>query len=143
MTRWGIVGSEAAKFTPETEARARQAIRDRIRPGDVVVSGQCHLGGVDVWAVEEAIAMGCDWREHPAKRHQWSGPDGYMARNLAIVRGSDRVVCITVRRLPPGYTGMRFDLCYHCGTDEHVKSGGCWTAKQARLMGKPGETVVI
>lgn len=139
--RIGIVGSEAAKFTPETEALARLAIRGLLAPGDVVVSGACHLGGIDIWAIEEARSLGLECREWPPARLVWEG--GYKQRNLQIARDSDKVVCITVRELPPGYSGMKFKLCYHCGVDSHVKSGGCWTVKQAKLMGKPTEVIVI
>lgn len=138
----GIVGSEAAKFTPETELLARAVIHGLIRGADLVVSGACHLGGIDIWAVEEARAMGIAVQEFPPARRQWSG--GYRERNIQIAETSTEVHCITVRTLPPGYSGMRFDQgCYHCGTKNHVKSGGCWTTKYARSLGKPGRTVVI
>ena len=139
----GIVGSEAAKFTPETEREARRAIRRVIRGATLVVSGACHLGGIDVWAIEEARAAGIPTREYPPATHRWEG--GYKQRNLQIAEHSDKVVCITVKELPPGYVGMRFPLCYHCGTppDHHVKSGGCWTMKQARRAGKETELVII
>ena len=139
--RIGIVGSEAAKFTPNTERLVRQQIRALLGPEDVVISGGCHLGGVDLWAVEEAKAMGLEYREYLPRCRQWSG--GYKERNLQIVADSDRVICFTVRRLPPTHTGLRFAKCYHCNTDQHVKSGGCWTVKQAILQGKPGAIIVI
>jgi len=139
--RIGIVGSEGAKFTPETEAKARAIIRSLLKPGDVVISGGCHLGGIDVWAVEEAKSLGLEFVEHLPKTLTWAG--GYKARNVKIARDSDKVVCITVKKLHDGYTGMRFDYCYHCGTSEHVKSGGCWTVKKARQLGKLGEVIVV
>ena len=146
--RIGIVGSEGKKFTPETEAYARALIRDllhtldgQVDPTTVVVSGQCHLGGIDIWSVEEAKALGLDYKEHPPKIHAWEG--GYKQRNLEIALDSDQVVCITLKVLPPTYTGMTFNLCYHCGTKDHVKSGGCWTTKQARILGKRGYTVAL
>ena len=139
----GIVGCEAAKFTPATEAAARVAIRELIRRYRVqrVVSGHCHLGGVDIYAVEEARAMSVDVTEFPPETLSWSS--GYKPRNIAIAHASDHVACITVKTLPPGYTGMRFRLCYHCGTADHVKSGGCWTVKYARKIGKTGEVVAL
>ncbi len=137
----GIVGSEAAKFTPETEARARELIRQCLCAEDTVVSGACHLGGIDVWAIEEATALGLPTQEFPPKDHRWS--TGYRPRNKQIVWASQRVICITVRTLPPGYTGMRFERCYHCDTDTHVKSGGCWTVKFARRLKKPAQVFVI
>lgn len=138
--RIGIVGSEGKKFTVATEAAARQLIRLRLQPGDVVISGACHLGGIDIWAVEEAQALGLETIEYKPKVLAW---EGYRKRNLAIAKDSDVVVCYTVKTLPPDYKGMRFTWCYHCQTNQHIKSGGCWTVKEAVKMGKKGEVVVI
>ena len=135
----GIVGSEAAKFTPVTEAAARALIRKLCEPlshfeGDMVVSGACHLGGIDVWAADEANALGLDVREFPPASQSWPH---YRARNIQIADASDIIHVITVRELPPDYTGMRFASCYHCKTAAHVKSGACWTAHYAeRQFGK-------
>lgn len=147
MMRIGIVGSEAAKFTPQTEGKAREYIRKVLAHAEVVISGGCHLGGIDIWAVQEAERLGFTQDrivEHKPKRLTWTG--GYQDRNLRIANDSDVVVCITVKELPEGYTGMRFPQgCYHCGTgpEDHVKSGGCWTAKQARRMGKRTRLEII
>ena len=139
----GIVGSEGAKFTPETEDLARRYIRffiHRHQPTHVV-SGKCHLGGIDIWAVQEARWLGCEIIEHPPLNLQWS--TGYKPRNIQIAKNSDHVVCITLKELPIHYRGMRFKLCYHCGTKDHIKSGGCWTVKYAKTIGKTGEIVTI
>lgn len=139
--RVGIVGSEAAKFTTRTEFAARAIIRHLIRGADLVVSGKCHLGGIDVWAIEEAIKLKIATQEFPAMKRSWEG--GYKERNLQIAEGSDVVYCLTLQRLPPTYHGMTFPRCYHCGTADHVKSGGCWTVKQAKRMGKKTDVIVI
>lgn len=139
----GIVGAEAAKFTPETEAQAREIIRaillNPLYPlhggtrAELMVSGGCHLGGIDIWAEEEAGFYRIPKLIHYPKKLQWSG--GYEQRNLLIARDSDIVHCIVVRSLPPGFKGMRFPTCYHCkeARAPHVKSGGCWTALRAKL----------
>lgn len=139
----GIVGSEGAKFTPETEAKARHIICNKIIAyrADKVVSGACHLGGIDVWAIEEAKKYHLQTQEFPPARQVWDG--GYKQRNIQIAEASDIVICITLRELPASYTGMTFKLCYHCGTADHVKSGGCWTMKYAIKHGKKGELIVI
>lgn len=133
MKHIGIVGHEAAKFTAETEQKARAIIREILsEPGVVLVSGHCHLGGIDIWAEEEAISLGFSQERmliFPPKKLQWEG--GYKQRNLQIAQHSQIVHCIVVTELPETYTGMRFKSCYHCGTTTHVKSGGCWTAKRA------------
>lgn len=137
----GIVGSEGAKFTPITEAAARVFISTLLTDATWFVSGECHLGGVDSFAREEAERAGIRFKGYPPRRLTWDG--GYKQRNLQIVEASDRVYCITLRELPEEYTGMRFSACYHCRMQDHVKSGGCWTVKQAVAQGKEGRIVVI
>lgn len=140
----GIVGSEQAKFTPETEASAREHVRSLLsQPGvDAACSGHCHLGGVDIFAEEEAAKMGLKCIQYAPKTLSWNG--GYKDRNMLIALNSTEVHCITVKTLPESYTGMRFALCYHCGTKDHVKSGGCWTVKYAMVhLKKPGSIIVV
>jgi hypothetical protein len=144
----GIVGSEAAKFGPLTERAARAAITSMIRQfkADLVISGRSPLGGIDLWAVQEANKLGVATREYEPKVFAWSPPGGYRSRNLDIARNSDVVVCITLRELPEGYHGMRFPHgCYHCQTpaSDHVKSGGCWTMWEAKRKGKTGLLIVV
>lgn len=67
---------------------------------------------------------------YPPKTRDWL--TGYKPRNLLIANKSDIVHCIVVKEYPSGYSGMRFDCCYHCGTNDHVKSGGCWTALKCK-----------
>lgn len=139
----GIVGHEAAKFTAETEQAARNSIHWAIEYFEAtkVVSGRCHLGGIDIWAIEEARALGLEVEEFPPKNLRWF--DGYRERNIAIAENSDAVVCIVVKQYPQGYKGMRFDYCYHCGTNVHVKSGGCWTVKHARRLHRQTRVIEI
>ena len=139
----GIVGSEGAKFTAYTETRAKKIIHRLLDKPEVthVVSGRCHLGGIDIWAVEIGRELGKEIIEHRPKNLQWS--TGYAPRNLLIAKDSDEIFCITVEQLPSTYTCMVFDSCYHCHTNRHVKSGGCWTVKKAVEMGKPGKIIVI
>lgn len=144
MTAVGIVGHEAAKFTTETEAVARAEIRRLIHGASLVVSGECHLGGVDIYAREEAEKAGIPFLPCPPATLSWE--TGYKPRNLKIARESDVVYSIVVRTVPETYRGMTFARgCYHCGTppEHHVKSGGCWTLKQARRLGKSGDVIVI
>ena len=138
MPNIGIVGHESAKFTADQQAAAKALIRELLAPADaVVVSGHCHLGGIDIWAEEIAIELG---RHDPTliyapKSLAWSG--GYKERNMLIASSSHIVHVIVVAEYPPDYKGMRFDHCYHCYTTEHIKSGGCWTGKQAKRQGTP------
>jgi hypothetical protein len=144
----GIVGSEKAKFTPVTEAMARRAIRGAILTFQAtkVCSGRCPIGGIDIWAVEEAVSLlgPGSGIEFPPTKHQWAGKGGYQERNIQIAQTSDVVVCFTVAKLPETYVVKGWEYyCYHCGTDKHIKSGGCWTTRHARSLGKTGFTVTL
>jgi len=139
----GIIGNAANKFTDITKQSAKRIIRGLLKSGDILVSGGCHLGGVDIWAEEIAKELGCYDSDHIhlPKTHRWEG--GYKQRNLKIARDSDIVHVIIVAEYPPEYRGRRFTLCYHCHTDDHVKSGACWTAKEAAKLGKPTKWHII
>lgn len=133
----GIVGHAAEKFTPITERAARGLIGVILQPKDILVSGRCHLSGIDVWAEDIADILGNDKLIFPARIHQWGGPGGYKERNLKIAEISDVVHVIVVAEYPPNFKGMTFDYCYHCHTKDHIKSGACWTARKAmKLYGK-------
>lgn len=132
MIKIGIVGHEAAKFTAETEAKAREIIRSILTDShaDVMISGGCHLGGIDIWAEEEADKLGIAKQIFLPSVRRWEG--GFKQRNLKIAYTADEVHCIVVKEYPPNYSGMKFDFCYHCKSNDHIKSGGCWTAKRSR-----------
>lgn len=131
-----IVGHEKAKFTSEAEEEARYVIR-KILTNESLLSffplallpGACHLGGVDIWAEEEAKKLELSTIIFPPKSYSWSL--GYRPRNIQIAKACDRIHVIVVDKYPPDWNGMVFDRCYHCGTSEHVKSGACWTANYA------------
>jgi len=131
----GIVGHEEAKFTQQTRARAQIAIVGLIEKynPDLVVSGACPLGGVDIWAEEEAKRLGVPFKAYAPTVHQWSGRGGFKERNLEIAK-SDVVACVSVVAYPSTYRGRRFKGCYHCNgrNPQHVKGGGCWTAWKAK-----------
>src|SRR5262245_19192383 len=110
----GIVGAEAAKFTAEGQTNARELIESLYRKykPKIVVSGACHLGGIDIWARKLFDGR---FKEFPPEKHSWTY---YKRRNIQIAEYADRTICIAVDRLPPGFKGMRFRLCYHCGTTD-------------------------
>lgn len=154
----GIVGAEAAKFTPRGEQAVRTLIQQILGPpGRVLVSGGCPLGGVDIWAEQEyALLRTLNLEERPApvihhpREPNWS--KGFQPRNRLIARDSAILHNIVVDRYITGYGGRRWDreggtpLCYHCERRKrerklltyqaHVKSGGCWTAIEAEKLGK-------
>ena len=143
MVTLGIVGCEEAKFTEKGHLSAVYTIQRLL---DIhcparVVSGGCHLGGVDKWAIREAKRWEIETHEFLPKTQNWTG---YKARNILIAEASDIVVCLSVDVLPDGFKAGGWEkYCYHCKTDSHIKSGGCWTVKKAKELGKQGWTTRI
>lgn len=135
----GFVGNGSDKFTSVGERTARAIIREFLVGNDVeaMVSGHSPVGGIDIWAEEEANKLGIPLDLKIPQIQQWNPPGGYgyKARNLDIARDSDELHVIVARDYPSGYTGRRFTFCYHCKNSDHVKSGGCWTGKQAQKLG--------
>lgn len=139
----GIVGSEQSKFTELTEQLARQCIRTILTQSQAthVISGACHLGGVDTFAAQEGRFLGLTIIEYPPSVLAWGTPSsGFQGRNIQIAQTSDEVYCITVDVMPPWGDKV---FCYHCKSLEHVKSGGCWTARHAKRLGKPAAIYVV
>lgn len=138
----GIVGHEETKFTPSGKAMACEAITLLLsNPNTMLVSGGCHLGGVDIWAETIANVLGKEKHIFLPVSRQWS--PGYKERNIQIAKDCDHLICIAVARLADSYQGMEFDLCYHCKKTDHVKGGGCWTMKYAKSLGKHTQLLII
>lgn len=141
MTKYiAIVGHAAEKFSDLTEVIAKATI-SKILSGysarDVLISGGCPMGGIDIWAEEIADAKGMGKTIFKPKINQWN-PDGYgfKRRNIDIAKSCDILYNIVVRDYPKGYKGKKY-FDYHCADTEmedieHVKSGGCWTAWRAK-----------
>lgn len=129
-----IIGHAQDKFTSHAESLAYQAIYELIThyQPSIIISGGCHLGGVDIYAEHVANALSIPTRIYKPARLSWSG--GYRERNLKIAHNSSLVAVVVVESYPLAYTGQRFNGCYHCGNRNppHIKSGACWTAKHSR-----------
>lgn len=142
-----IVGHEEAKFTNELRAEAVKVIIDAIdeHKPKIVVSGGCPLGGIDIWAEKIATFCGIPTKIYRPRALHWNPTHGYgyKARNLDIAENCDVLINIVVAEYPPEYDGRRFDACYHCKTDDHIKSGGCWTMKQAKRLGKEVKLIIL
>lgn len=140
----GIVGNGSDKFTSLGEETARFLIREILMAEGAteMVSGHSPVGGIDIWAEEEATKLLVPLDLKVPEINQWDPPGGYgyKARNLDIAHDSHRVHVILADIYPEEYAGRRFNACYHHRNGEgeptatptnHVKSGGCWTGKQA------------
>ncbi len=138
----GIVGHGSDKFDKRTELLAKDIILNilnestKIHDDVIMVSGHSPVGGIDIWAEEIAMQLKLLLDIKAPKQLVWNAEYGFKQRNLDIARYSDILHVILVEKYPENYTRQRFKLCYHCKTSDHVKSGGCWTGKQAQKLGK-------
>jgi hypothetical protein len=113
-------------------------------PNAQIVSGHSRMGGVDIWTEEIAKMCGreADLDIKAPTTEAWDGEYGYKARNTDIAK-SDIVFVVVADDYPEDYDGKRFNKCYHCHTDSHVKSGACWTGKQAIKFGNQAKWLII
>jgi hypothetical protein len=145
--RVGCVGNGTDKFTELGKQRAMLLLVDVIHGSSAMVSGHSPVGGIDIWAEEVAEFLGVPLDLKIPEVNAWNPPGryGYMKRNVDIAKDSDILHMIVADKYPNEYRGRRFALCYHHNKgegapvmtpDNHVKSGGCWTAKKALELGK-------
>ncbi len=125
----GIIGHRENKFNSITKKSAISLIKTLLNNDIILVSGGCHLGGIDIWSEKIADEMNIQKIIHYPKRLQWSG--GYRERNIKVAKDSDVIYIIVVEKYPENYIGERFNYCYHCKKTNHVKSGACWTGKKS------------
>jgi len=141
----GIIGHGADKFTSRSKLVAIATIRfilhgklkaipltDKI----IVVSGHSPVGGIDIWAEEVALEHDFETDLKIPKQYKWDATYGFKQRNIDIAESSDELHVILVDKYPPNFKGFKFTKCYHCNSADHVKSGACWTARQARILDK-------
>lgn len=136
--RIGIVGHGEDKFTEKGKQLAIDVIMGLLSdyPTPTLISGHSPVGGVDIWAEELAKKLECPAELKIPKQHKWNAEYGYKQRNIDIAKASDEVHVIVVDKYPLNYKGMSFNKCYHCGSNKHIKSGGCWTGHFAINLGK-------
>ena len=143
--RIGIIGHGTDKFTEKSklmvEATIAYILKEALKKIPIeekltFVSGHSPVGGIDIWAEEIAKECGFILDLKILKQHKWDAEYGYKQRNIDIAKCSDELHIILVDTYPPNYKGMRFNLCYHCKTSDHIKSGACWTGNVAKKLGK-------
>ena len=137
----GFVGNGTDKFTEQGKASAVILMYELMFGAEAMVSGHSPVGGIDIWAEEVANDLGIPLDLKIPEINQWNpiGGYGYKARNLDIAKDSDELHVILADVYPEEYRGRRFKYCYHHSPvkTDHVKSGGCWTGKQAERLGTP------
>ena len=159
MTKVAIVGPEESKWTPELKVKAIKEIELILEHYNypVLISGHCPKGGVDIWSEIIASEIGIKKEIFPPEIEQWNDKKsfcevcdgyvtykGYKSRNIQITKACDVLYCIT----PWCCLGTiveddKWAYCKHCETTGHVSSGGCWTMKYAKKLGKETHLIVI
>lgn len=119
-----IVGADEKKWGSKFLAIAARQLIEKIlkdNPGCVLVSGACPKGGVDIWAEQIADKLGVPKEIYPPRVNKWEG--GYKQRNIKIAESCDKLACIEPYKV------------------DH--SGGIWTMKYAKKLGKPTRLLVM
>jgi ribA/ribD-fused uncharacterized protein len=124
--RLAVVGSAAHHFTARTGVLARQRISLaiwRLRP-EVVISGGCPQGGVDIWARDVAGVYGYtidggDFVEHRPAHQRWA-PDGFRDRNVMIASSCTRLLRLAARSSRTYGSGWTADLAERLPGDRVV-----------------------
>lgn len=125
--RIAIVG--ASKLTENEERDAQQfcglMMNQWLKEYDdlVIISG----GAKGVDSIAENCARNLNITTmifHPEAQNKGE----YKIRNMKIAKQCDKLFCLPAN--------LRNTPCYHCDTDEHERSGGCWTANMAKELGK-------
>lgn len=93
--RLAIVGSGTFR-TPGGEQFAARTIQQLFaaRRPDLVISGRCPRGGVDMLAEQAAAELGIPFLARAATVERWAGPGGFRERNQRIAQDCTRLLCI-------------------------------------------------
>ena len=116
----GIVGSSKAPVNEESIRFVEDIIVDY--PQDTVfVSGGAK--GIDEIVEMACMVVGRKLIIHKPKTENW---EGYKERNIIIAHECDKVICVALR------SKDKEAYCYHCGSEEHERTGGCYTARRCK-----------
>ena len=133
----GVSGDKLDSFEKE------KALQEIIKIGEnhkdcIIVSGHSPRGGIDILAEmyadftkKEKIIFKPDtteWNDVGEKK-------GYKTRNLEIAETCDILYCISVPK--------KEKSCYHCKQFTHEKTGGCWTMREAKKLGKKTKLIIL
>ncbi|MFQ5786879.1 MAG: hypothetical protein ACE5H1_02780 [Thermodesulfobacteriota bacterium] len=129
MSKLAIVGT--SKLENEQErSDAIKIIETVLEAPDEIITGDAD--GVDYFVrcfsqIKPTLVI-------KAIEKKWEGKYGFKARNSMIAAECDELVCIT--------TKTKTRKCYHCNAD-HQRTGGCWTMKEAKRLGKITRLYVV
>ena len=135
----GVSGEKLDNFEKEKAVLEIIKIGDRHK-GCTIVSGHSPRGGIDILAEMYADFTKkdklifkpdtSDWEDEGEKK-------GYKTRNLEIAEACDILYCISVPMKEGGKS------CYHCKQFTHEKTGGCWTMREAKKLGKKTKLIIL
>ena len=120
MKRIAIVGASESHWKEGDKEKVKETIRGLLKKGDILVSGGCPFGGVDIWAEEVADELGIEKEIFLPKTRDW---DGYRARNIQITE--------------------ECDMLYDIEPKGRVRSGAMWTMNYAKVFGKDVKQIIF
>ena len=131
--RVAIVGTSKL-LTQQQNLSARYCIEGIIRTFDInkttIISGGAY--GIDTFAIIIAKEKGYATEEIEPRFDGWKA---YKERNIAIAHSCDILYCITIPKQKLS--------CYHCKSDSHEKTAGCWTMNKAKARGKETKLIIL
>ena len=135
-----IIGASARKFGPggASVESAKNLIRTILKDankGDIIITGDCHNGGVDSWTKEIAADLGLATEVYRPDVHEWApiGKTGYRWKSREMAKNAATIHILVVKQYPTDFKGYRYPRCYHCNKVDHIKAGACWTGQMAGL----------
>ena len=117
----GIVGSSKANIQHATTC-AMNIMMQYTEDTEFVSGG---ADGVDKAVEDACFILSRKITIFKPQNNQWE-PHGYRERNWKISQYCDEVICIA---LPSKGDGT---YCYHCGSEKHERTGGCYTAVRCK-----------
>lgn len=104
----------------------------RIPRWEEIITGDA--SGIDEMVSNLQFTNGIKTTVFKTLEKHWEGKYGFKNRNVKIAESCDELVCITVQ--------TKNGKCYHCKMN-HQRTGGCWTMKYAKSLGKPVRLYVV
>lgn len=130
--RIAIVGSSHLSQGEERTTRQfcvtilNEAIKDCAMLGGELILVSGGAKGVDSIAENVAKELGIKTIIHKPLTTYWES--GYKPRNIKIAQDCDVLYCFP--------TALKTTACYHCKTDKHEVTGGCWAMSYAKSLNK-------
>lgn len=115
-----IIGKQVEVILEDYDPLLTTVITGGAKGVDKIASGVALIKG---FAVKEILPLGIGWK--------YNKP-----RNIEIAKTCDKLICIS--------TPVKTQKCYHhIELQNHEKTAGCWTLREAKKKGKDTELIIL